>query len=44
MSLAAVAVDPTPIAPPSSRHDAFVELENVTHTYGRGERMVHAAD
>src|SRR5882757_8343275 len=42
MSLAAVAVDPTPIAPPSSRHDAFVELENVTHTYGRGERMVHA--
>jgi NitT/TauT family transport system ATP-binding protein len=42
MSLAAVAVDPTPLAPPSSRHDAFVELENVTHTYGRGERMVHA--
>ena len=42
MSLAAVAVDPAPMAPPSSRHDAFVELENVTHTYGRGERMVHA--
>jgi NitT/TauT family transport system ATP-binding protein len=26
----------------SSRSDAFVELEKVTHTYGRGERQVHA--
>ncbi len=25
-----------------SRRDAFVELENVTHTYGRDERQVHA--
>ena len=24
------------------RGDAFVELEKVTHTYGRGERQVHA--
>ena len=24
------------------RSDAFVELEKVTHTYGRGERQVHA--
>jgi NitT/TauT family transport system ATP-binding protein len=29
-----------PEAPP--RRDAFVELEKVTHTYGRGEREVHA--
>jgi NitT/TauT family transport system ATP-binding protein len=27
---------------PASRRDAFVELENVTHTYGRDERQVHA--
>jgi NitT/TauT family transport system ATP-binding protein len=27
---------------PASRRDAFVELEKVTHTYGRGERQVHA--
>ena len=26
----------------TSRRDAFVELEKVTHTYGRGERQVHA--
>ena len=25
-----------------TRQDAFVELEKVTHTYGRGERQVHA--
>jgi len=29
-----------PVAP--SRRDAFVELEKVTHTYGRGERQVLA--
>jgi NitT/TauT family transport system ATP-binding protein len=27
---------------PPSRRDAFVELEKVTHTYGRGERQVPA--
>ncbi len=42
MTLAAVATDPPPAAPASSRSDAFVELEKVTHTYGRGERQVHA--
>jgi NitT/TauT family transport system ATP-binding protein len=42
MSLAAVAADPLPVASASSRSDAFVELEKVTHTYGRGERQVHA--
>jgi NitT/TauT family transport system ATP-binding protein len=42
MTLAAVAADPPPVAPPSSHADAFVELEKVTHTYGRGERQVHA--
>jgi NitT/TauT family transport system ATP-binding protein len=36
-------VDNTAPAPPAtSRSDAFVELEKVTHTYGRGERQVHA--
>jgi NitT/TauT family transport system ATP-binding protein len=42
MRLAAVAADPPPVASASSRSDAFVELEKVTHTYGRGERQVHA--
>jgi NitT/TauT family transport system ATP-binding protein len=42
MSLAAVAADPPPVVAASSRSDAFVELEKVTHTYGRGERQVHA--
>jgi NitT/TauT family transport system ATP-binding protein len=42
MSLAAVAASPLPVAPASARSDAFVELEKVTHTYGRGERQVHA--
>jgi NitT/TauT family transport system ATP-binding protein len=42
MSLAAVAAGPLPVAPASARSDAFVELEKVTHTYGRGERQVHA--
>ena len=42
MSLAVVA-DNTMSAPdPMSRRDSFVELEKVTHTYGRGERQVHA--
>jgi NitT/TauT family transport system ATP-binding protein len=27
---------------PPARRDAFVELEKVMHTYGRGERQVHA--
>ena len=33
-----------PITAPEqpSRREAFVELENVTHTYGREERQVHA--
>jgi NitT/TauT family transport system ATP-binding protein len=42
MSLAAVASIAPPSEPVSGRHDAFVELEDVAHTYGRGERMVHA--
>ena len=42
MSLAAVAINRTPAAPESVHSSAFVELEKVTHTYGRGERQVHA--
>jgi len=42
MTLAAVATTPAP--EPQSRHDAFVELEKVTHTYGRGEKQVKALD
>jgi len=42
MRLAAVVDNTVPAAPASSRSDAFVELEKVTHTYGRGERQVHA--
>jgi NitT/TauT family transport system ATP-binding protein len=42
MRLAAVAAAPPPAAPESLRSDSFVELERVTHTYGRGERQVHA--
>jgi NitT/TauT family transport system ATP-binding protein len=42
MSVAAVAQPPTQLLEPDSRRDAFVELERVTHTYGRGEREVHA--
>jgi NitT/TauT family transport system ATP-binding protein len=43
MSLAAVAAGPLPVATTAgARSDAFVELEKVTHTYGRGERQVHA--
>lgn len=41
MSLAAVAAAP-PAEPASVRRHAFVELENVTHTYGQGARQVHA--
>jgi NitT/TauT family transport system ATP-binding protein len=42
MSLAAVADIAGPSEPAISGRDAFVELENVTHTYGRGERQVTA--
>ena len=42
MSLVAVAVSLEPVAPESVHSSAFVELERVTHTYGRGERQVHA--
>ena len=33
---------PTP--EPRTRPDAFVELEQVTHTYGRGDKQVKALD
>jgi NitT/TauT family transport system ATP-binding protein len=44
MSMASVAIaDAPPLDGQSnSRRDSFVELENVTHTYGRAERQVHA--
>jgi NitT/TauT family transport system ATP-binding protein len=42
MSLALVADAPPPAADPSPRREAFVELEHVTHTYGRDERKVQA--
>jgi NitT/TauT family transport system ATP-binding protein len=44
MSLASVAIaDAPPLDGQSnSRRDSFVELENVTHTYGRAERQVRA--
>jgi NitT/TauT family transport system ATP-binding protein len=36
-------LEPPITAPEAPAHrDAFVELENVTHTYGRDERQVHA--
>ena len=41
MSLAALPAAPPP-EPASVHQHAFVELEKVTHTYGRGERQVHA--
>ncbi len=41
MSVAAVSASPMPSAAPS-RRNAFVELEKVTHTYGHGDRQVHA--
>jgi NitT/TauT family transport system ATP-binding protein len=37
-----VADSPEPEPQGGARRDAFVELEKVTHTYGRGERQVHA--
>jgi NitT/TauT family transport system ATP-binding protein len=38
-----VAIAPAPeIVVEAPRSDAFVELEKVTHSYGRGERQVHA--
>src|SRR5207248_6587305 len=43
MTLAAAPAVPNAADAPS-RRDAFVELENVTHSYGRGERQVHALD
>jgi NitT/TauT family transport system ATP-binding protein len=42
MSLAVVADNTAPPPDVTSRRDAFVELEKVTHTYGRGDRQVHA--
>jgi len=42
MSLAVVADSPESDLQGGARRDAFVELEKVTHTYGRGERQVHA--
>jgi NitT/TauT family transport system ATP-binding protein len=43
MTLAALSITPA-IPDATSGHDAFVELEKVTHTYGRGDRQVHALD
>ena len=42
MSLAVVADNTAPVPEPASLRDSFVELEKVTHTYGRGERRVQA--
>ena len=43
MSVAAVVhAPPESAAEALPRSEAFVELEKVTHTYGRGERQVHA--
>ena len=33
-----------PIAEPQARPDAFVELQQVTHAYGRGDKQVNALD
>jgi NitT/TauT family transport system ATP-binding protein len=41
MSVAAL-VEPVVMPTETPRSEAFVELEKVTHTYGRGERQVHA--
>jgi NitT/TauT family transport system ATP-binding protein len=43
MTLAAVS-DPPAVPEAPARRTAFVELEKVTHTYGRGEKQVHALD
>ena len=43
MNAVAIAHPPPDAAPEGlTRSDAFVELENVTHSDGRGERQVHA--
>jgi NitT/TauT family transport system ATP-binding protein len=42
MSLAIVSDSTAPATEAGARRDSFVELEKVTHTYGRGERQVHA--
>ena len=33
-----------PIPEPQTRPDAFVELHQVTHAYGRGDKQVKALD
>ena len=33
-----------PIPEAQTRRDAFVELQHVTHTYGRGDKQVRALD
>jgi NitT/TauT family transport system ATP-binding protein len=43
MTLAAVSATNSP-SDAAQRAEAFVELENVTHTYGRGDRQVRALD
>jgi len=40
--MSAVAIATPQPAEVAGRPEAFVELEKVTHTYGRGERQVHA--
>jgi NitT/TauT family transport system ATP-binding protein len=42
MSVAVVADRPDPAGDPSQHREAFVELEEVTHVYGRGDRQVQA--
>jgi len=42
MSLALVADEALPTAEGEPHRTAFVELDHVTHTYGRAERKVHA--
>ena len=46
MSVVALSSTPLVAPPPEAleRADAFVELEKVTHSYGRGERQVRALD
>ena len=34
----------TPITEAQAEVDPFVELQKVTHTYGRGDKRVHALD
>jgi NitT/TauT family transport system ATP-binding protein len=35
---------PTPVLPAAVADEPFVELQQVTHTYGRGDKKVHALD